>query len=97
MLFIGDKLRGKTVAVIGTGRIGEQVARKLHGGFGVKIIYYDVARNERIEKDCDAQFMNSVDEAISVADVISIHVPLLPTTVHLINSESFKKISNSCL
>ncbi len=88
-------MRGKTVAVIGTGRIGEQVARKLHGGFGVKIIYYDVARNERIEKDCDAQFMNSVDEAISVADVISIHVPLLPTTVHLINSESFKKMKPS--
>jgi glyoxylate reductase len=95
MLFMGDKLKGKTVAIIGTGRIGEQVAYKLYKGFDVKIIYYDVARNERIEKDCNAQFMASVDEALSVADVVSIHVPLLPSTHHLINGESFKKMKPS--
>lgn len=92
MLFIGDKLGGKTVAIIGTGKIGEQVARKLYNGFGVKIIYYDVTKNERIEKDCNAKFVNSVDEALSLADVVSIHVPLLPSTHHLINKENINKM-----
>src|ERR1035437_2366384 len=95
MLFIGDKLGGKTVAIIGTGRIGEQVARKLYNGFGVKIIYYDVAKNERIEKDCNAKFVNAVDEALAMADVVSIHVPLLPSTHHLINKENLKKMKKS--
>lgn len=95
MLFIGDKLAGKTVAIIGTGRIGEQVARKLYNGFGVKIIYYDVLRNERMEKECGAQFMNSVDEALSIADVVSLHVPLLPSTHHLINEKNLNKMKPS--
>ena len=95
MLFLGDKLQGKTVAVIGTGRIGEQVARKLHDGFGAKIIYYDVVRNQQIEKDCDAEFMQSVDEALSRADVVSLHVPLLDSTRHLINKENLKKMKPS--
>jgi glyoxylate reductase len=92
MLFIGDKLTNKTVAIIGTGRIGEQVALKLHKGFGAKIIYYDVKRNENIEKECGAAFVSSVDEALSLADVVSIHVPLLPSTRHLINAENLKKM-----
>jgi len=95
MLFLGDKLNGKTVAIIGTGRIGERFARKLHDGFGVKIIYYDIVRNENIEKECGAQFVNSVDEALAIADVVSIHVPLLPSTHHLINKENLAKMKNS--
>ena len=95
MLFTGDKLNGKTVAIIGTGRIGEKFARKLHDGFGVKIIYYDIVRNESIEKECGAQFVNSLDEALTIADVISIHVPLLPTTHHLINKENLNKMKSS--
>lgn len=95
MLFIGDKLEGKIVAIIGTGRIGEQVARKLYNGFDVKIIYYDIARNEIIEKECNAKFVNSVDEALSISDVVSVHVPLLPSTHHLINKENLKKMKSS--
>ena len=95
MLFIGDKLKGKTIAIIGTGRIGELVARKLHNGFDAKIIYYDVKRNERIEKDCNAKFVNSVDEALSLADVVSLHVPLLSSTHHLVNKENLKKMKPS--
>ncbi len=95
MLFVGDKLENKTVAIIGAGRIGERVACKLYKGFGVKIIYYDIIRNERIEKDCNAQFINSVDEVLSLADVISIHIPLLSTTHHLINKGNLEKMKPS--
>lgn len=95
MIFIGDKLEGKTVAIIGTGRIGEQVARKLYGGFGVKIVYFDTKRNEKIEKECNALFVDSIDEALSISDVISIHVPLLDSTHHLINKDNLKKMKPS--
>ena len=95
LLFIGEKLKGKTVAIIGTGRIGEQVARTLYHGFEAKIIYYDVQRNEKIEKDCSATFVSSLDEALALADVVSVHVPLLPTTHHLINKENLKKMKNT--
>ncbi len=95
MIFIGDKLEGKTVAIIGTGRIGEQVARKLYGGFGVKIVYFDTKRNEKIEKECNALFVDSIDETLSISDVISIHVPLLDSTHHLINKDNLKKMKPS--
>lgn len=95
MLFLGDKLGGKTVALIGAGRIGEQVAHKLHKGFDVNIIYYDTVRNERLEKNCNAKFVNSVDEALSLSDIVSLHVPLIPSTHHLINKKSLKKMKPS--
>lgn len=87
MLFIGDKLKDKTVAIIGTGRIGSEVVKKLHDGFGVKVIYYDVVRNEKVEEACQAEFVPSVEDALKMADVVSVHVPLLPSTMHLINKE----------
>lgn len=95
MLFIGDDVSGKTVAIIGTGRIGEKVARKLYAGFGAKIIYYDVVRNERIEKDCEAVFVDSVDKALEMADIVSLHVPLLDSTHHLINKDRLAKMKKN--
>ncbi len=95
MLFIGDDIKGKTVAIIGTGRIGERVVHKLHLGFEANIIYYDLVRNERIEKDCGAKFVSSVDEALSLADVVSLHVPLTKETHHLINKEKLVKMKKS--
>jgi glyoxylate reductase len=95
MLFIGDDIKGKTVAIIGTGRIGERVVHKLHLGFEANIIYYDLVRNERIEKDCGAKFVSSIDEAISTADVVSLHVPLTKETHHLIDKKRLEKMKNS--
>lgn len=95
MLFIGDGISGKTVAIIGTGRIGEKVARKLYAGFGAKIIYYDVVRNEKVEKDCKAIFVDSIDEALAMADIVSLHVPLMDSTHHLINKERLIKMKKT--
>jgi len=95
MLFIGDNIANKTIAIIGTGRIGGKVAHKLYLGFGAKIIYYDVVKNESIEKDCNATFVNSIDKALAMADIVSIHVPLLPTTHHMINKARLNKMKPS--
>lgn len=85
MNFIGTDLSGKTVGIIGTGRIGERVAYHFARGFGAKIIYYDIARNEKIEKECGAVFVSSVEEVLRQSDIVTLHVPLLDSTRHLIN------------
>lgn len=90
LLLHGTKLSGKTLGIIGTGKIGADVARRAVHGFDMKVAYYDVRRNESIEKDFGAAFYESVDEVLKVADVVSIHVPLLDSTRHLINADRLK-------
>ncbi len=84
MNFIGTDLLGKTLGLIGAGRIGERVAH-YSKGLGFKILYTDVNRNEKIEKEDGAIFYSTVDEVLKAADVVSLHVPLLDSTRHLIN------------
>lgn len=86
MLFWGTDLQGKTLGILGAGRIGAEVAKKLALGFGMKIIYNDVVHNENLEKEIAAGFKR-VEEILQQADVVSLHVPLLPETRHLINAE----------
>ncbi|KKU66686.1 MAG: D-isomer specific 2-hydroxyacid dehydrogenase, NAD-binding protein [Parcubacteria group bacterium GW2011_GWA2_47_16] len=89
MNFIGTNVLGKTLGLIGAGRIGERVARYAKG-LGLKIIYTDVVRNDRIEKECDATYRGSTEEVLREADVVSLHVPLLDSTKHLINEVSLR-------
>ncbi len=89
MNFIGEDILGKTLGLIGAGRIGERVAF-YSKGLGLKIVYYDVNRNEKIEKEYGAIYCNTVDEILKQSDVISLHVPLLDSTRHLINEERLK-------
>ncbi len=95
MIFHGTKLAGKTLGILGTGRIGADVAHRAVNGFGMKLAYYDVKRNEELEKNCGATFCQTVEEVLTVADVVSIHVPLLPTTQHLINAERLAMMKKS--
>jgi glyoxylate reductase len=95
MLLHGSKLAGKTLGIIGTGRIGADVAHRGKNGFEMNIVYYDVKRNEQLEKDFGAVFYPTVDEVLKVSDVVSIHVPLLPTTHHLMNTDRFKMMKPS--
>src|SRR3989338_7523681 len=78
MLFWGIDLQGKTLGILGAGRIGAEVAKKLALGFGMKIIYNDVVRNENLEKEIEAIFLPSVEEVLQQADEVSLHTPLLP-------------------
>ncbi|MCR4334846.1 MAG: D-glycerate dehydrogenase [Patescibacteria group bacterium] len=95
MLLHGTKLAGKTLGIIGTGRIGADVAHRAKNGFMMNVIYYDIVRNEKIEKDLPAQagfgatFYSTVEEVLKIADVVSIHVPLTEDTHHLMNETRF--------
>lgn len=82
--FIGTDVLGKTLGLVGAGRIGERVAHYATG-LGMKIIYTDVAKNERLEKEYGAVFCDTVEFLLHQADIVSLHVPLLPATKHLIN------------
>ncbi|MBI2635416.1 MAG: D-glycerate dehydrogenase [Parcubacteria group bacterium] len=89
MLMLGSDLSGKTLGVIGLGRIGSRVAHHAAKGFEMKVLYYDINRNEEFEKEFSAVYM-SVDDLLKQSDFVSIHVPLLPATQHLINAEKLK-------
>lgn len=86
-LFVGTDMKGKTIGLIGAGQIGTEVAKILHYGFGSKIIYSDI--NESVELDnIDQTIRKETAEILKEADIVSLHVPLLPTTHHLINKDS---------
>jgi glyoxylate reductase len=87
MMFLGTDLKGKTLGLLGAGRIGSRVAHHAKNGFDMKVVYYDIARNAEFEREHDAQFRESVDEVLKEADFVTIHVPLLDSTRHLINAE----------
>ena len=81
---MGVDIHGRTVGVVGTGKIGTIFATIMKG-FGCTLIGYDVAENQ----ECIALGMRyvSLDELFASADIISLHVPLMPATHHLVNAE----------
>lgn len=86
-LFLGADLKGKTLGILGAGRIGYEVAVRAHHGLGMHIIYNDVKQGAEIEKETKAVYKATTEEVLKEADVVTIHVPLLPSTQHLINAE----------
>ncbi len=90
-LLLGSDVYGKTLGIVGLGRIGARVAHFAINGFGMRVLYYDPKRNENFEKDQPgATYTSNLDDVLKGCDYISIHVPLLPTTKHLINEEKLK-------
>ncbi|MDW8055593.1 MAG: D-glycerate dehydrogenase [Elusimicrobiota bacterium] len=88
MLFLGNDIYGKTLGIIGFGRIGQAVAKR-GLGFDMKILYYDTNRvSVEIEQKYNATF-KPLDELLKESDFISIHVPLVKETYHLISDREF--------
>jgi len=86
MMLLGTDLKGKTLGILGAGRIGSRVAEIAHHGLGMSIIYYDIAVRDYMDV-IGATFYDTAEEVLENADVVSIHVPLLDSTRHLINAE----------
>ncbi|MBI4591901.1 D-glycerate dehydrogenase [Candidatus Uhrbacteria bacterium] len=87
-LLLGTDVMGKTLGLVGGGAIGGMVARRMHDGFGVKIIYTDVKRNPTFEKMSGAK-LRTKKQLLRESDFVSLHVPLLPSTKHLIDDKAF--------
>ncbi len=86
-LLIGKDLKGKVLGVLGAGRIGTYVVHKAVRGFGMRVVYYDVIRNAKAETEYGAEFIATPEEVLKVADAVTLHVPLIDSTRHLINKE----------
>lgn len=86
LLLLGQDLKGKTLGILGAGRIGERVAHHGAHGFDMKIVYYDVKQSPEFEQKYNATFAATPEELLKVADVVSIHVPLLDSTKHLLDA-----------
>lgn len=91
----GFDLAGKTMGILGTGRIGRYTAR-IAKGFGMNVIAYDPYPNEALAKETGFEY-KSFEELLGAADVISIHVPYLESTHHLINMETIKKVKRGAV
>lgn len=87
MLLLGDDFSDKILGIVGLGRIGSLVAKHGFHGFGAKIIYHDIKRNEEFEKEFNAIYKETIEDLLKEADYVSIHTPLLPETRHLINKK----------
>lgn len=83
---IGFDMHGKTVGVIGTGKIGEKLALILNG-FGCKILAYDQEENTLLKQKTDIQYVG-LEELIKSSDIISLHVPLNNETHYIINKDN---------
>ena len=92
-MFLGNDVYGKTLGIIGLGRIGSAVARRAKA-FNMRVIYYDAFRNEQREKELGVEYKEFKD-LLKEADFISIHVPLTPETRHLFNEEAFKTMKRT--
>lgn len=104
-LFLGELLTRKTVGIVGAGRIGYAYGRMMVEGFKMNLVYYDIYQNKALEEYIAAysEFLksrgeepvtctrlNTVEELLQTADVVSLHPLLDKTTYHLMNAERLK-------
>ena len=94
--YMGTELKGKTVGIIGLGRIGSGVAKRCKA-FEMNVIAYDKFIPKRIADDLGVQLIEDLDELIKISDYITIHVPLTPQTNKLINRAHFEKMKSNAV
>ncbi|SHH45435.1 2-hydroxyacid dehydrogenase [Thermosipho atlanticus] len=95
-LFLGYEIYGKTLGIIGMGRIGQAVARRALG-FGMKVIYHNRRRlPDDIEKKYKADYVD-LDYLLKESDFISINVPLTKETHHLLNKEKLRLLKPTAI
>ncbi len=88
----GVEIAGKTLGIIGMGRIGSAVARRAKG-FDVKVVYHDVYRREDLEEELGIEYA-SREEVLREADLISLHVPYTPETRHMVGAEELASMKD---
>jgi D-3-phosphoglycerate dehydrogenase / 2-oxoglutarate reductase len=91
---IGDELFGKTLGVVGFGRIGRRVAEICHSGLCMPIVYFDVVAYPDAEASLQARRLDR-DELLAASDFISVHLPLLPETKGIIDAIALHRMKPS--
>ncbi|MBU3127510.1 D-glycerate dehydrogenase [Clostridium tagluense] len=93
MMFLGRDITGKTLGLIGAGRIGFNFAKKAKA-FDMKILYTGLRHNSKIENELGAIYVDK-ETLLSEADFVSLHVPLLPSTTHYISDLEFSMMKKT--
>jgi glyoxylate reductase len=93
---LGQDLVGRTLGVIGMGRIGYALARRCYAGWDMRVLYHDVYRNEKAEADLGARQVD-LDTLLAQADFVSVHTDLNEKTRGLFNAERFRKMKRTAV
>ena len=89
-IFLGTNVIGKTLGIVGLGRIGAMVARRAKG-YNMTVLYNKHTPDPEAEAELGVKFV-SMDELLAQSDFVSLHVPLTPDTRHMINKDAFAKM-----
>lgn len=95
-LLNGQDFYDKTIGLLGMGRIGKEVVKRARLGFGAKVLYYDLHRDIAFEKEYGAKYATQ-EKLLKTSDIVSLHVPLLPSTRHLISTKALRLMKKSAL
>lgn len=91
---VGTELKGKTLGIIGTGRIGREVAQRAKA-LGMNLLGHDVVKSDEF-KEMNGEYV-SLDELLKNSDYVTIHVPLIPPTEHMIGEEQLKLMKSTAV
>ncbi|KUF38617.1 2-hydroxyacid dehydrogenase [Myroides marinus] len=92
---LGTNIYKKTVGIIGTGNIGSVFCRMMKA-LGTEVLAYDVYPNKALEADGTVRYVE-LDELFTKSDIISLHCPLTPETLHIINEENIQKMKDGVM
>lgn len=95
LLFLGQDITGKTLGVLGLGRIGKAMAKRATG-FEMRIIYHSNRRDEEFERETGARFVD-LPTLFTDSDYLSLHVPLTPSTRHLVGEKELRMMKKSAI
>lgn len=92
-IFLGRDVYGKTLGIVGLGRIGTMVAKRAKG-FNMKVLYNTRSRDQEAENSLGVE-LRELDNLLADSDYVTLHVPLTPETTHLINNERLSKMKKT--
>jgi glyoxylate reductase len=93
---LGQDLAGRTIGIVGMGRIGFAMAQRCKGGWGMRVLYFDVYKNEKAEKELGAQQVD-LDTLLRESDFVSVHTDLNEKTRGMFNAEAFRKMKRTAV
>src|SRR5947208_10729004 len=95
--WLGQELTGKTLGVVGLGRIGTALARRCKGGWDMKVTYHDTVRNEAAERELGGMPLVDLDTLLRESDFVSLHVPLTADNQRMMNRERFARMKRTAV
>ena len=96
MQMLGTHVTGSTVGIIGMGRIGKAIALRCNMGFGMPVVYYNRSKVDKVDLKNSYQ-ASSLNELLSVSDVVVISIPGGPDTYHLIDKKAFDQMKSGSI